>query len=150
MKLVFLVVAFFLSAATASAAQSLNDQVNLSNDGLFIQRVRQSMILAAINISTDGLTTGINLKRHAQAQSIMNNPDGWKQLFSEAIATQPSVINPATVTGTVVLKPMICPGGVTTATCTETGNVDTQQALVTDAVISNSVLFVFNAFFGGQ
>ena len=149
MKRVLLVLALTLSAATVSAAQSLNDQVALANDAIFIQRVRQSMILAAVNISADGLTTGINIKRHALAQSVMNNPDGFKQLFAEAVATQPSAINPATVTGTVVLKPMICTGQPTPP-CVETGNIDAQQALVSDAVISNSVLFVYNAFFGGQ
>jgi hypothetical protein len=149
MKRTFLVLALTLSAVTASAAQSLNDQVALANDAIFIQRVRQSMILAAVNISADGLTTGINIKRHALAQSVMNNPDGYKQLFAEAVATQPSAIGPATVTGAVVLKPMICTGQPTPP-CVETGNIDAQQALVTDAVINNSVLFVFNAFFGGQ
>jgi hypothetical protein len=150
MKPIFLAAAFVLFGASSLAAQSLNDQVTIGNDALFIQRVRQALINAAINISSDGLSTGINLKRHAQVQSILNNPDGWKQLFAEAIATQSAVMNPATVTGTVVLKPMICPGGVTTASCTETGNVDTQQALVTDAVINTNVSAVFNAFFGGQ
>lgn len=148
MRRVFLAAAFVLLAGSAWA-QSLNDQVVLSNDTLFIQRTRQALILVAINISTDGLTTGINLKRHAQAQSIMDNPDSWKALFSDAIATQPSTINPATVNGTVVLTPMICQNPPQ-AGCTETGNVNTQQALVTDAVISNSVQFVYNAFFGGQ
>jgi hypothetical protein len=145
-----LFLATLLLAPLAAQAQTYNDQVVLANDAIFIQRVRQAIMFEAINISTDGLTTGINLKRHAQVQSIMNNPDGWKQLFAEAIVGQPSTINAATATGTVVLKPMICPGGVTTASCTETGNVDAQQALVTDANINNSVLFVYNAFFGGQ
>jgi hypothetical protein len=149
MRIIFFFLITLLLATSDVKAQSLNDQVALANDAIFIQRVRQSMILAAVNISADGLTTGINVKRHALAQSIMNNPDGYKQLFSEAVATQPSAIGPATVTGTVVLKPMICTGQPTPP-CVETGNVDAQQALVTDAVISNSVLFVYNAFFGGQ
>jgi hypothetical protein len=148
MKRFLLVAALVLSAASVSAAQSLNDQVVLGNDAIFIQRVRQALVTAAINISSDALSTGINLKRHAQVQAIMNNPDGWKQLFAEAIATQAAVFNPATVNGTVVLKPMVCTGIPTG--CTETGNVDTQQALVTDAVINTNVAAVFNAFFGGQ
>lgn len=148
MKRIILALLLITLTVPAAVAQSLNDQVTLANDGLFVQRVRQSMIFEAINISADGLTTGINLKRHALVQQIMNSPDSLKSMFSAALATQPSVINPATATGTVVLKPMVCLGQG--ATCTETGNVDTQQALVTDAVIDNSVLFVFNAFFGGQ
>jgi hypothetical protein len=61
---------------------TLNDQVVLANDGLFLQRVRQSIISAAINISSDGLSTGINLKRHSQVQSILSGPDGWKANFA--------------------------------------------------------------------
>ena len=141
----FLIVLLFPST---SFAQSLNDQVVLGNDALFIQRVRQSLITAAVNIASDGLTGGINTERHAQVTSILNNPDGMKQLFSEAIATQSTVNGPATASGTVVLKPMICTGIPTG--CTETGNVDTQQALVTDTVINTAVSAVFNAFFGGQ
>jgi hypothetical protein len=138
-----------LLLASPVMAQSLNDQVYLANNQLFVQRVRQSVLLAAINIAADGLTTGINPKRHALAQSVMNNPDGFKSTFAEAVATQPSLIGPATTSGTVVLKPMVCTGQPTPP-CVETGNTDAQQALVTDAVINNSVLFVFNAFFGGQ
>lgn len=148
MRLFFLLAALILAPCVVQA-QTLNDQVALANNAIFIQRVRQSIMFEAINISADGLSSGINLKRHAQVQSIMNNPDGWKQLFSEAIAGQPSTINAATATGTVVLKPMVCVG-LPTPPCVETGNVDTQQALVTDTNINNSVLFVFNAFFGGQ
>lgn len=144
-----LIGAILMLLPSAAMAQSLNDQVTLANDGLFLQRVRQSAVFEAINISSDGLTGGINTERHAQVASIMKDPDAWKSQFASAVATQPSVINPATATGTVVLKPMVCLGQPV-GTCTETGNVDTQQALVTDAVINNSVLFVFNAFFGGQ
>lgn len=148
MKRLAVVFTFVVALVAPACAQSLNDQVVLANDAIFIQRVRQSLITAAINISSDGLNTGINLKRHAQAQTIMNSPDGWKQLFSQAIVTQGAVLNPATATGTVVLKPMVCVGQP--VTCTETGNVDVQQALVTDTIINTNVAAVFNAFFGGQ
>lgn len=56
-----------------------------------------------------------------------------------------AVFNLATATGTVVLTPM-----VTAANGTVSGNVDTQQALVTDAAIDTAVAAVFNSFFGGQ
>jgi hypothetical protein len=138
-----------LLIASPAMAQSLNDQSVLSLDLIFTQRVRTAMISASINISSDGLSAGINLKRHAQVQQIMINPDGWKGLFSAAIATQPTVIGPATASGTVVLKPMVCTGQATPP-CIETGNVDTQQALVTDTVINTAVSAVYNSFFGGQ
>jgi hypothetical protein len=130
-------------------AQSLSDQNVLGSDFLFVQRVREALIGAAIAISSDGLSSpAVNQKRHVQVQAVMNNPEVWKQLFAWSVSAQPAVINQATVTGTVVLKPMICTGIPTG--CVETGNVDTQQALVTDAVINNAVASVFNAFFGGQ
>jgi hypothetical protein len=149
MKRLSLVFLLLFVVSPIAAAQSLNDQSVLSLDINFVQRVRTATIAAAINISSDGLTTGINIKRHAQAQSIMNSPDSWKNLFSAAIATQPTVIGPATASGTVVLTPMVCTtNSLGVQTCT--GNVDTQQALVTDTVINTAVSAVYNSFFGGQ
>jgi hypothetical protein len=113
-------------AIPAAAAQSLNDEGVLSNDGLFVQRVRQSILTQSINISSDGLATGINLKRHAQVQQVMDSPDGWKSLFAAAIATQATVINPATNTGAVALTPMnplaavSCTGAIAATTLTVT------------------------------
>jgi hypothetical protein len=150
MKRLIFGILFALLASPAASAQSLNDQSVLSLDTIFTQRVRTSMISAAINISSDGLSTGINLKRHAQVQQIMINPDGWKSLFSAAIATQPTVIGPATASGTVVLTPMVTTCSGSPQVCNTTGNVDTQQALVTDTVINTAVASVFNSFFGGQ
>jgi hypothetical protein len=136
-----------LTLSSPALAQSLNDQVVLANDVIFNQRVRMSIIAAAINISSDGLTTGINIKRHLQAQQIMNNQNTGA--FAAAIATQPTVIGPATASGTVVLKPMVC-ASPPQAGCTETGNVDAQQALVSDSVINTAIAAVYNSFFGGQ
>lgn len=133
----------FLLVAPA-LTQSLNDELVLGSDQTFQGRVRSSIITAAINISADGLTTGINIKRHAQVQQIMNQPDYWKVLFAEAIATQATVIGPATSSGTVALTP--CTN--TTGSCN--GNVATQGALVSDSVINTAVAAVFNSFFGGQ
>jgi hypothetical protein len=139
----------FLLLAFPTFAQSLNDQTVLAGSATFVQRTRSAMMAGSINISSDGLNTGINIKRHAQVVQIMNSPDYWKTLFAEAISTQPTVIGPATASGTVVLKPMVCTGQPTPP-CVETGNVETQQALVTDAVIGTAVAAVFNSFFGGQ
>jgi hypothetical protein len=146
LKRILLAIIIILAASPA-LAQSLNDQVVLANDALFNARVRMSLISAAINISSDGLTTGIHIKRHAQAQAIMTNAP--TAAFAAAIATQPAVIGAATASGTVVLKPMVCNNPPQTG-CTETGNVDTQQALVSDAVINTNVAAVYNSFFGGQ
>lgn len=108
-KIVFAALAALtLFAVPAASAQTLNDEQVLSNDTAFVQRVRQSMLLSAINISSDGLSTGINIKRHAQVQQVMNSPDSWKALFAAGVATQSAVMNPATATGTVALTPMLC------------------------------------------
>jgi hypothetical protein len=138
--------ALWLALSPAFAASgTYNDQGILANDLLFVQRVRASMISQSLNISSDGKATlAIDLKRHAQVQAIMDNPDGWKSLFAGAIVTQSGVLNLATATGTVVLTPMVTTNGVTT------GNADAQQANVTDAAIDSAVSGVFNSFFGGQ
>ena len=147
MRTLVLVTAALLSLAVPPAsAQSLNDEAVLSNDTNFYQRVRTSMIAAAIAISSDGLSTGINIKRHAQVQQVMNSPDSWKGLFAAAVATQSGVINLATANGTVALTPVVCSG--TPVVCT--GNADTQEALVTDAAINTAVAAAWNSFFGGQ
>ncbi len=120
---------------------SLADTGLLAGDPTFISRVKAAMVEAAINIAADGLSTGtVNLKRHAQVQQIMNNPDWWKQLFTPAVATD------ATVGGDVLVG----------ATSDAYGNyltllnAATQAAQATDAHISNAVSGMFNAFFGGQ
>lgn len=124
---------------------TLNDQFVLSSNGLFLQRVRQSIITQALAVSSDGLSTGVNIKRHVQVRDIMMNPETWKNLFAAAIVTQAAVIDAATTGGTVVLTPM-----VTAADGSTTGNADAKQALVSDTIINNTVSAVFNAFFGGQ
>lgn len=132
----------------AAAAQTLNDQVVLANDQTFLNRVKQAAFTQALAVSSDALTTGVNIKRHAQVTTIMNDANGWKFQLASAIVTQAGVINPATANGTVALTPMVCYGLPTG--CVETGNVKVQQALITDTVINNTISAVFNAFFGGQ
>jgi hypothetical protein len=123
-------------AAPVVAAQSLNDESVLANDPVFLARVRQSIITQAVNISSDGLTTpAINAERHRQVVSILTSPDSWKVLFAQTIVTQSTVINPATVNGTVAIT---------------LANAPAQGALVSDTVINTTVAAVFNSFFGGQ
>jgi hypothetical protein len=139
MSKIFIALLFLLLASSLARAQSLNDQLILGNDPTFQGRVRSAVLGAAINIAADGLTTpNINAERHRQVTAIMTNPQGWAVLFAPAIATQAAVINLATASGTVVLTPA------------PSGNVVTQQAIVSDAVINTAVSAVFNSFFGGQ
>jgi hypothetical protein len=122
------------------ATLSLGDTGLLASDPIFISRVKAAMIQAAINIASDGLTTGINPKRHAQVSQILNNPDWWKGLFAPAVATDATVGN--AVAGVLVADTH---NNYLTST-----NAAAQAALATDAQIANAVSAMFNAFFGGQ
>lgn len=131
------------------SAPSLSDIGLLGSDPTFTQRVRSAMITAAIAISSDGLSTGINVKRHAQVASIMSSPDSWKSMFSAAVATDTNVGADAIVGATPdahgnYLVQQVTVNGVTT------GNSSSQAVLVTDAHITTAVASMFNSFFGGQ
>jgi hypothetical protein len=131
--LAFLCAVFLASSAHA---QSLSDKAVLGANSVFVQRVQEALLTAAIAVSSDGLTAGaVNQKRHIQAQSIMIGSLAWSLMFAPAVATDATVIGAATQGGTVPLT---------------TGNVVAQQALVTDASIANAVSSMYNAFFGGQ
>lgn len=136
--LVLALLSFAVPIVPAASAQSLNDEQVLSLNTLFVQRVRQSMIAAAGAISSDGLSTGINIKRHAQVQQIMTSPDSWKGLFAAALATQSGVMNPATINGTVALSPVAC--GPQTAAVTFT-NASAVISLANSFAAGNSVQF---------
>jgi hypothetical protein len=125
-----------LMLCSAASAQTLSDKGLLPTDATFQRRVQASMLTAAINISSDGLTTGINIKRHAQVASIMTSPTLWMVLFAQAVAAEDAtIISQATQSGSVALT---------------TGNLAAQAAMVTDTAINNAVSAVFNSFFGGQ
>lgn len=131
------------------SAPSLSDIGILGVDPVFTQRCRTAMIEACINIASDGLSTGINIKRHAQVQQMMTSPDSWKALVAAAVATDANVGADVIVGATPdahgnYLVQQATVNGVTT------GNSITQAALVTDAHITNAVSAMFNSFFGGQ
>jgi hypothetical protein len=109
------------------------------------------MITAAIAISSDGLSTGINVKRHAQVASIMNSPDSWKSMFAAAVATDANVgadvIVGASADGNGNFLTQTVTSGSPPVT---TGNSASQAVKVTDAHITTAVAAMFNSFFGGQ
>lgn len=110
------------------------DKVNLAAEPTFQNRVRQSMIAAAIAISNEGWSGGIIHKlRRQQCRTILNDSlDSMKVLYARGVATDSSVISDATAAGTVAI----------------TGaNASTQQALVTDAHIDNAISGQFNSYF---
>jgi hypothetical protein len=110
------------------------DKVNLSAEPTFQNRVRQSMVTAAIAISNEGWSGGLIHKlRRQQARAILNDSlDTMKVLYARGVATDASVISDATAAGTVAITG---------------GNAATQQALATDAHIDNAVSGQFNSYF---
>lgn len=112
-------------------AVSHNDKYQLSQDAGFRNRVRTSLIAACVAIANEGWTVVFHEQRMRQAQAILNSPDNYTPLFANSVATDTSVINDATASGTVALT---------------SGNVATQAALVTDAHIDAAISAQFNSF----
>ena len=68
------------------AAASLHDQSILSTDPGFTQRVRASIVAAAIAISNEGAVT-LHTQRDAVAVGVISNPNYWQETFAASIAT---------------------------------------------------------------
>ena len=114
-------------------AASYSDQQFLAGDATFQNRVRQSLIAAVVQIQSEsGDTVVYHRERTTFCVQIMAQPDNYKVIFSQAVATNASVIGDATQAGTVVLS---------------SSNVAAQAALVTDAHIDAAISGQFNAFF---
>jgi hypothetical protein len=113
-------------------AVSHSDRTILGADVLFVNRVRASLVVYANGtVIGEAKTTAYNNRRYPFAISILTNPDSFKQRFAFVVATDTNVINDATGSG---------------ATALTTGNVDTQQASVTDAHMDTAVTNAFNSF----
>ena len=113
-------------------AASRNDQALLAADVLFINRVRESLVAACVSITNEATTQPYHYRRAQFAQTVLNNPVTYQQLFAYTVATDANVISDATAAGTVVIT---------------TANSDAQQALVTDAHMDAAVSAQFNSFF---
>jgi len=111
---------------------SRSDMNFLSSDSGFQGRVRASMLWTCIAITTEAWSVPFHRERQTYAVAVLNNPDAFKPLFANTVATDASVISDATAAGTVVLS---------------AGNVAAQAALVTDAHIDNAISSQFNSFF---
>lgn len=112
---------------------SYNDMAVLASNAVFQDRVRSAMIAGAILVKGESPTAiPFHREREAYVVQALNSPDTFKVLFANAVATDSTVIADATQGGTVALT---------------TGNVATQQALVTDAHILAALSATFNSFF---
>jgi len=113
-------------------AASWSDSGFLAGDPAFQNRVKESMVAAAVSISNEGWAVAFHKQRLRQCVIILNDPEVQKIRYAIAVATDTNVRSDATVAGTVVL----------TGT-----NVAAQGALVTDAHIDTAIAGQFNSFF---
>lgn len=113
-------------------AVSHNDKTILGANALFMNRVRAALVIYANGtVIGEAKTTAYNNRRYPFALSILSNPDSFKQRFAYVVATATNVINDATSSGSTALT---------------TGNVDSQQASVTDGHMDTAVSDAFNSF----
>ena len=117
----------------ATPSPNYNDKQILASDATFQNRVRQSMISACVAIKSESpTTTPFHRERETFIVLVMNQPDAYKILFTQAVATDANIIGDATQAGTVPLT---------------AGNVAAQAILVTDAHIDAAISSQFNTFF---
>jgi hypothetical protein len=114
----------FLVAVAASAGAALVDQYTLANDSTFQQRVEQSMLEAAVSISSEADSTAFHRERIALASKAILDPSQYALLFSKAVATNDAV---AAAAG----SPPV-------------------QASVTDAQINTAISSVWDALAGAR
>jgi len=110
---------------------SRNDSFVLSTDGNFRNRVRTSLVAAAIAITNEGWAAVFHEQRMRLAVRILNSPDAFAPLFANGVATDALVIADATAGGTLALTAV---------------NVAAQAALVTDAHIDSALSGQYNSF----
>lgn len=118
-------------------AASRNDSNILGANPLYVNRVQSSLVAACINIFAEGTAVANHRDRVQLVHQVLSNPTSmtnYTTMFGVATATDASVLADATQAGTVPLT---------------SGNVSTQEALVTDAHIDAAVASMFNAFVPG-
>jgi hypothetical protein len=111
---------------------SYSDQVFLSSDPQFQNRVRQSLINFSITTKGEATTVAYHRERETYAVSVLGNPDLFKVVTAQAVAANSAVIADATVGGTVVLT---------------SANAAAQAALVTDPHIDTAISNGYNSYF---
>lgn len=113
-------------------AVQFTDMDALRQDATFQSRIRAAMIQGCVTIGNEADSTGYHRERVTYTAQVINSPDSFVPLFTNAIATDSGVINAATANGTIAI----------------TGaNAAARAAVVTDVQISTALGNVFNAFF---
>jgi hypothetical protein len=120
------------ASAPPLSASAHSDAYYLSQDSIFQNRVRSSLITFCISIQTEDQLTPFHRERETFGSQVLNAPDTYGDLFTNSISTDTDVLNDATAGGTVSITP---------------GNAAQQAALITDPHIDAAVAFQYNAFF---
>jgi hypothetical protein len=116
---------------------ALADSALLGTNATFLSRIQAALLNAAVAIFNEGLNVVNHQPRVVLVHAILSSPtnlSNYASMFASAVATDSTVVNLATVNGTVTLT---------------SGNIATQQALVTDTAINNGVSAMYNAFCSG-
>jgi hypothetical protein len=115
---------------------NLTDMSILATDTVFGNRVMEALTEFCTTVvpseTITGTTVQLHIARKNYAAQILNNPNNFKADFVEAVSSNQTVANDATVGGTLV-------GMTQTA-------VATAAAACTDTDINNAVAAAFNAF----
>lgn len=119
----------------ASGTATLNDMFVLGTCTLFQNRVQPALLQTCSAISSEGGTVPYHAGRDALAVSIVTpgNLTNFVNSFTQLISSQSGVINLATA-------------AASNYTALTIANVNTQQALVTDTTILNTISAVFNTY----
>jgi len=120
----------------AAGTPTFNDMYVLSQSPAFQNRVQAAFLQACVNIASEGFGVAFHRERSMAVVNYLSSTTTLTnavQLFSNSCATDPTSIAAATV-------------AATNYTPLTTGNVATQQALITDTMISNAIAGQFNAF----
>lgn len=113
------------------------DSAILSANSTFQGRVGSALFTYCQVVGSEAWTVPFHRERAGFASQVFTqtlNAQGtnpWQFIFANSVATDATVVSDATQAGTVTLT---------------TGNVATQQALVTDTHISNALAAQFNSY----
>jgi|SRR6185369_9266810 len=113
-------------------AVQFSDMDALRADATFKNRIRMAMVQGCVTIGNEADSTGYHRERVTYTAQVINNPEAFVDLFTNAISTDSGVINAATSNGTIAIT---------------AANAAARAAAVTDAQINTAISNVFNAFF---
>lgn len=69
---------------------TLAERAEISNDGIFINRVKVAMLEAAIAIVNEDPQTASHAERATLALQTINSPDEWARRMAVAVVTNPN------------------------------------------------------------